>query len=395
MKDRLNILFLHSQDDFGADSAIHADLMRYLDRDRFSVHVASSKGDGTSKPRALAEFEKIPNLRVRPTQFAPGLRHRSRDARMRQLRAAVDFPVDFAMLGRYVASEKIHLIHGSDRPRDAVSTLALAKLTGAKSVVHVHVGWSVFCSAPSRWGVRRADGVFAISRWVAGTVFASGTPRERVHTVPNAIDPAKWDPNTDGLAVRREFGVPAAAPLLVSVSRLFGQKGQRELLQALAAVRRKGVDARLLVVGGDSIEVHGGSFTAELKVLAAELGVADRVVFTGPRSDIPAIMAAADVFTLPSFEEPFGLVFLEAMAMQRPVVALDDGGTPEVVEHEKSGLLSRFGDIETMADNIVRLIRDPKLRAQMGAYGRSRVLAHFNVQRMARDAAKAYESIVT
>ena len=57
-------------------------------------------------------------------------------------------------------------------------------------------------------------------------------------------------------------------------------------------------------------------------------------------------------------------------------------------------MLSRFGDIETMADNIVRLIGDPKLRAQMGAYGRSRVLAYFNVQRMARDAAKAYESVV-
>lgn len=394
MKDRINVLFLHSQDVFGADSAVHGHIMQHLDRDRFSVHLACSKGDGATKPQSLARFETIPNLHIRPTHFVPGLRHRAQNARTSQLRAAAAFPVDFAMLARYIATEKIDVIHGTDHPRDALYTMALAKLTGAKSVVHVHVGWSVYCSRPSRWGVRGADGVFAISRWVAGTVIASGTPRSRVHTVLNGIDPARWDPNTDGSGIRREFGVPREAPLLVSVSRLFGAKGQRELLRSAAAVRRRGADPWVLIVGGDAIEVHGSSFTAELKALAAELGIADRVVFTGLRSDIPAIMAAADVFTMPSFEEPFGLVYLEAMAMQRPVIALDDGGTPEVVEHEKSGLLSRYGDVETMADNIARLIGDAKLRAQMGAYGRSRVLAHFNVQRMARDAGKAYEAVI-
>jgi glycosyltransferase involved in cell wall biosynthesis len=121
--------------------------------------------------------------------------------------------------------------------------------------------------------------------------------------------------------------------------------------------------------------------------------VADRVVFTGGRSDIPSIMAACDVFTLPSFEEPFGLVFAEAMAMRRPVVALDDGGTPEVVEHGRSGLLSPYGDIDALSANIARLIGDRELRARFGAYGRARVLDTFNAQRMARDAGDAYLAV--
>ena len=393
MRSKIPILFLHSQDGFGADSAIHAHLMRHLDRDRFVVHVASSQGDGSGVPPALARFREIPDIRLRPTVFAPGFRHRSRETLLRGVRAAAAFPVDVLALAAYVRREGIRVIHGTDRPRDALYTVALARATGARSVVHVHVAWSRFYSAPAKWGVRTADAVFSISRFVTETVVATGTPRERVHTVLNGIDLSGWDPKEDGLSVRREFGIPSDAPLLASVSRLFAQKGQRELLQAFARVRRKHPEVRLLVVGADAVEVHGGSFTRELRVLARDLDVADRVVFTGPRTDIPRIMAACDVFALPSFEEPFGLVFLEAMAMERPVVSLNNGGTPEVVEHGRSGLLSPPHDIDALADNIVTLLANADLRARFGAYGRSRVLESFTAERMARDAARAYESI--
>jgi glycosyltransferase involved in cell wall biosynthesis len=128
--------------------------------------------------------------------------------------------------------------------------------------------------------------------------------------------------------------------------------------------------------------------------LAAALGVAEHVIFTGARSDIPRVMAACDVFTLPSFEEPFGLVFLEAMAMQRAVVAIDNGGTPEVVEHGRTGLLSPPWDVPALAANISTLVGDPELRRRFGQYGRQRVLDHFNAPRMAHDAAAAYEAVL-
>ncbi len=393
MASKIGVLFLHSQEGFGADSAIHGHLMRYLDRDRFSVHLACSQGDGVTTPPALAQFQEIPDLHIRPTQFAPGFRQRSRQAMLRQFRNAAAFPLDFAALRSYVRREGIQIIHGTDRPRDALYAVTLGHLTGAKSVVHVHVAWSVRYTAPAKLSVRRADGVFTISRFVTGTVIATGTRRERVHTVLNGIDPTKWDLNANGGRIRSEFGIAPDAPVIASVSRLFRQKGQRELLEAMARVRREVPDVWLLIVGADAVEVHGGSFTQELKALARDLGVSDRVVFTGGRSDIPEIMAACDVFSLPSFEEPFGLVFLEAMAMQRPVVALDDGGTPEVVEHGRSGLLSRAMDIDALAHNIVTLLKDRDLRTRMGAYGRTRVLDYFNARRMAQDAGAAYESI--
>jgi glycosyltransferase involved in cell wall biosynthesis len=395
MSEKINVLFLHSQNGFGADSAIHGHLMRYLDRDRFVVHLACSRGDGSGIPPSLARFQEIPDIRLRPMHFAPGFRQRTAAMLARGILAAAAFPLDALGLASYIRRERIQVIHGTDRPRDAVYALSLARLTGAKSVVHVHVAWSKGYSGPAKWAVRNTDAVFSISRFVTETVVTTGTPRERVHTVLNGIDLDRWDPTLDGRAIRQEFGIPTDAPLLASVSRLYAQKGQRELLRALARVRQALPHVWLLIVGADGFAVrHGRSFSEELKMLAHELGVADRVVFTGERSDIPRIMAACDVFTLPSLEEPFGLVFLEAMAMQRPVVALGDGGTPEVVDHGRSGLLSQAGDIDALAGNLVTLLKDPELRARFGAHGRARVVKHFTAQRMARDAGAAYEAIL-
>src|SRR6185369_1990702 len=149
-----------------------------------------------------------------------------------------------------------------------------------------------------------------------------------------------------------------------------------------------------LVIVGEDAAGHSGSFKQELKELAAKLELSDHVVFTGGRSDIPRVMAACDIFTLPSFEEPFGLVFLEAMAMEKAVVAVDNGGTPEVVEHGRSGLLSPPWDIPALASNISTLVRDPELRRNFGRRGRARVLEYFNAPRMARDAARAYEAVL-
>ena len=145
---------------------------------------------------------------------------------------------------------------------------------------------------------------------------------------------------------------------------------------------------RLAVVGSDYPD--GSGTTQMLEEHARELGVRENIVFTGQRSDIASLLAACDIFSLPSFEEPFGLVFAEAMAMKRPVVALTNGGTPEVVEHGKCGLLSPPGDIEALAANLLRLLDDPALRSQFGEYGRSRVEQHFTPTRMASDFAEIY-----
>lgn len=395
MSEPRGVLFIQSQAGFGADAVIHANIMRNLDRARFDVHVACTAGDGRESPRSLELLRQIPSLSVRPTHMVPGLRGHARPADVRSLLGSRNFLKDFRDLCRYVKTNRIRLIHSGDHPRDCLYAVLLSRLTPAKSIVHVHVKWAEHYSALARWAVQNSDAVVGISAYVSGTVVGLGRAAADVHTVLNGIEPAGWNPVLERGATRTELGIPLDAPLIASVSRLFSWKGQRELLRAFALVKAQLPELRLLIVGADEAMAHqGGSFTEELKQLAEQLGVRQHVVFTGQRSDIPQIMAACDAFTLPSFEEPFGLVFLEAMAMRKPVVALDNGGTPEVVEHGKSGLLSPPGDIPALANNIVTLLQNPELRAQMGDYGRRRVLDYFNAKRMAQDTADVYERVL-
>ena len=394
MTGKIGILFIFAQEGFGADSAVHADIIRHLDRERFDVHVACTSGDGKSVPASLAVFRQIPGISLRETRFAPSLGERSWQAGLNVLGSAVASSADFIALRQYVVKHGIRIIHSTERPRDSAYNIALAKLTGARSVVHVHVKWSQEYSPLARWAVQRADAVFSISQYVTRTLLDMGKPAQAISTVLNGIGTSKWDPTIDGQELRRELGIPSSALVLASVSRLFSWKGQRELLRAFALVRAVRKDTWLLIVGADALEVEGGSFTAELKALARTLKVEDQVLFTGARSDVPRVMAACDVFTLPSFEEPFGLVYLEAMAMQRPVIAIDSGGAPEVVLHGRTGLLSPQLDVPALAANILKLLEEPALRVAMGEAGRARVLAHFTAERMARDAGAAYERLL-
>jgi glycosyltransferase involved in cell wall biosynthesis len=392
--EKINVLFIQSQIAFGADSLVHAHLMRHLDRRHFNVHVACTVGSGGYVPKSLAAIRQIPDINLRPTHFAPGLSQRNLRAILDGVRGSLAFPLEFLDLLKFVRREKIHVIHGTEKPRDATYAVVLGKLTGAKSVVHVHVKWSEEYSAPAKWAVRQATAAFSISNYVTDTIVGMGKPAHQIHTILNCLDASRWSPDVDGSGIRKEFAIAPEAPVLVSVSRLFSWKGQRELVASLPMVKKRFPDVRALIVGEDEPYVHGGSFTEELKQLAASLGVTDNVIFTGPRSDVAQIMAASDVYAMPSYEEPFGIVFLEAMAMKKPVIGVNNGGTPEVVENGKAGLLSPPWDVERLAENILTVLGNPELRRSMGEYGRRRVLEYFTPERAARDAEAAYRALL-
>jgi len=209
------------------------------------------------------------------------------------------------------------------------------------------------------------------------------------------MEPASWDFTLDPGSLRAELGVPATAPLVACVARLFHWKGQAELIRALALVHREFPETRLVIVGAEDVMAGAGrpSFMGELRALVDELRLEDKVIFTGKRPDVPRVMAAADIFAMASFEEPFGLVFAEAMAMKRPVVGLSNGGTPEVVDHGKTGLLAAPGDVPALARHLATLIGDPALRARMGEEGRRAVEARFSAERLARDVERVYDGL--
>ena len=198
----------------------------------------------------------------------------------------------------------------------------------------------------------------------------------RMVTIHNGIDTAAF--TFDSAArerVRIELSVDEAAPLLLAVGRLWEPKDYPNLLRAFAGLEGGPVAHRLAIVGD-------GPLREELEAMAVSLGVTDRVHFLGVRHDVPALMAASDVFVLSSAWEGFGLVIAEAMACGRVVVATDCGGVREVVGD--AGFLVPPRNAEALAKAMGRALRlSDDEHERLGVAARERVLARFSLDVMA------------
>ena len=392
---RESILFVSSAEHPGADTYIHALIIRYLDRRRFDVHIACPADAAGIRSAGYDVMASIPDVALRPTHFGPSLSQAASRSKSAIFKDAAWAPASFLGLVRYVRRHRISLIHSTDRPRDAVACALLGRTTGATSVVHAHLKCADWMGRTLRSAMRRADALVGVSKFVAESLVENGYERSKCHTVLNGIGLSRWDYRLDGATVREEFAIPPDAPVIACAARLFKGKGQDDLIMVLPQVRREFPDVRVLIVGADDRAAMRTSFSVELKQLATNLGLRDHVIFTGLRTDMPAIMAACDIFALPSNEEPFGLVFLEAMAMKKPVVAFDNGGTPEVVEHGKTGLLSAPADLPALGANLCQLLRSRALRAEFGEYGRRKVEAYFTAEQMAENMERLYTSLLS
>lgn len=180
---------------------------------------------------------------------------------------------------------------------------------------------------------------------------------------------------------RAAFGAASDEPLVGIVGRLQPWKGQHVFLRAAARVAAAHPRARF-VIAGDATGGFSAGYPAELRALAVELGIEDRVVFAGERNDVPAVLAALDVFVHASVEEPFGIVIVEALAAGVPVVATRGGGVGEIVTDGDDGYLIECGNDEEMAARIDALLSDAALAQRIASAGRTRAREAFTAQRM-------------
>ncbi len=235
--------------------------------------------------------------------------------------------------------------------------------------------------------VRLATRVVATSEAVRGRLARWPAAHRQCVVVPNGLDLQAFVPLKDADAVRESLGLPAGARVIGTVGRLVPFKGHRHLLEAFARLRAREPDVHLVVVGD-------GPERAALERQARELGVAPAVRFTGHREDVPDLLAALDVFVLPSLAEHFGRVLLEAMAMERPVVATAAGGVPEVVEAGVTGLLVPPANAAALADAVLTLLADPAHGRALGRAGRRRVEARFDLRHHAAAVEAVYAAVL-
>jgi len=210
------------------------------------------------------------------------------------------------------------------------------------------------------WSMKAADRIVTVCRPFARHLEAGGIDPARIRVVPNAIDPAAEHAAAASAPARIEAGIPPGAKCILAVGRLSPEKGHRDLIEAMALLRRRGIgDFRALILGDGP----------ERKRLLRQIetrGLSGIVLLSGHQANPLPYYRLADVFVLPSHSEGSPNVLLEAMAAGVPIVACAVGGVPESVRHEESALLVPPGSPEELAGAVERVLRDAPLAARLG-----------------------------
>lgn len=354
----------------GAENAMFM-LLESLDRDEWRPTLLLEDADGVEPLARRARELEVPVRRIAPLPLG--------------LAGARRVPA----LARLLRRERPAVFHAHmSSPIACKYGLAAAVLARVPAVLGtVQVGEFEPPDRSSYWQLRAlahgVDRFLAVSRAIADELVERlDWPAEKIDVSYNAVDLARVEAVAPA-GLREELGAGEGRPLVLTPARLDAQKGHAVLLEALAEVP----DAVFAFAGE-------GPEREPLEALAARLGVADRVRFLGRREDVPELLAACDVFCLPSLYEGSSLAVLEAMAARRAMVSSAIGGTDELIEDGRNGLLVPPGDAPALAAALRRALGDPALREELALSARERVERDLTRERMAARVTGVYRELL-
>ncbi|MDP8224178.1 MAG: glycosyltransferase [Candidatus Lernaella stagnicola] len=292
--------------------------------------------------------------------------------------------------------------------------LAFRKLlrAGRYDIVHSHKGSDLSLALLASWGMAipclvntrgvnfrlglnrfkyrslRLDRIIVVSKNSKAVMVDCGVPAEKIRVIYGGVDTDRFRPQPDlREVVRNELGLPADAQVSVVAANLVRQKGHGDYLKAAALLKQDHPALYHVFAGGGD--------QSDLQAKAAALGVADRVVFAGFRTDMERVYAACDFSVMPSFAgEGVSGVLREAMACGLPVITTDVGGNAELVVHEKYGLVTPVRDPEALAGAMAGLVKNPAYSQALAAAGRRFVLDRFSAESRARQIFALYEHVL-
>ncbi len=304
----------------------------------------------------------------------------------------LDHLSDFAgafQLAKIVRKQGIQILH-SHMSRASVFASPIGWLGGAPLIVdtaHVREFWRSGrrgSYAVDRFSARFVHSTIAVSNAVAHYLIEQkGIPAAKITVIPTAPALRFSSEGGDRESKRRSLGIGESDRLIVVAARLEPQKGHRFLIEALPAVLQEFPRAQMVCLGE-------GSLRQELEALVAQRGLAANIRFAGYQTDVWNWFSAADLSVLPSLFEGLPMTALESLAAGCPIVATAVDGTPEVVFHEKTGLLLPPSNPDALAAAIRRMLRDPFKAREMANAGRDFVLDNFSVEKLVQRTQQFY-----
>jgi glycosyltransferase involved in cell wall biosynthesis len=290
-------------------------------------------------------------------------------------------------LGRVFREHKVDLLHTHHMPAFIDSTLGsvLARVPILINTDHckqypIELQWQVLEKGCSLL----ADSIVAVSEHTRDELIQyQRIAPSKLQVIRNGIDVTFTRPETPA-AIRRELGIAADEIVIGTAARLEAQKGLDLLIDAAPLILKVLPKARFVIVGGGSLE-------NDLRARAAALGLGSAVVVTGYRTDAVDVMRTFDCFVQTSKFEGMPMALLEAMALEKPIVASSVGGVPEVVEDGVTGTLLRDRAPETLAQAVLNFLVEPAVGSRYGLAGRARYERYFTARAMVSQYERLYD----
>lgn len=255
--------------------------------------------------------------------------------------------------------------------------------------VVAHVRQEIDPSKVSLYELSNVARVFAVSNHIRRSLEAGRVASYQIQTLYSGLDLDRFSLNANGSQIRRTLGVSDDDLTLGTVANLFPRKGYDVMLQAMPSIITEFPHTHYLIIGKGE-----DAYERRLRRDVTRLRLEGHVHFLGFQSDVSAYVATLDVYVQPSRIEGLCLAVLEAMAMEKPVVAADVGGLSEGIQHQRTGLLVRSGDAQALAQTVLTLLSDPERRQAFGVRGRRRVEERFTVARMMDELVDGYENVL-
>ncbi|MHB8771650.1 MAG: glycosyltransferase [Syntrophales bacterium] len=372
----VRILFVIDGIEFGGGERVFAQIINALPQERFKSFLATASNE----------------------MFGKAITHQN----------LTTFTIDFSnryniaiilKLIKIINRERIHIVHGQGARAEFYARLA-ARFAGGKPYVStVAVPVEGYDVGPMRRLLYRGVDRFSenyVSQFIVvsdslvkAMIHRHGVAQEKVTKIYNGIETDTYQPNGQSAnrrRIREGFRISDKEILIGAVGRLTWPKGFEFFLRAIPHIVLALPNSRFLLVGE-------GALRHDLEALVKSLDLQNRVLLTGQRADIRDILAALDIIVVPSLQEGFPVLTLEAMAMEKPIVATAIDGIMEQITNDVEGLLVAPKNALSIAQGVIRLVDDTSYARSLGKNARVRVVRDFSIEKMIVETIKVYETL--